>query len=79
MGKKKKEKKSCEDKKISEILEQKYLTAKDLQCIIPELGYNKALTYIHEARAKMRDKGYFVPDGKTKVALTKIIVKEYGL
>lgn len=73
------DKKSCTDKKINEILEQKYLTAKDLQCIIPDLSYTRALNYIHDARAKMHEKGYFVPDGKTKVALTKIIIKEYGL
>lgn len=62
-----------------EILEQSYITAKDLQVLIPNLGYVKALSYIEQARQEMVKKGYFVPNGKTKVALTKIIKKNYGL
>lgn len=61
------------------ILEQKYLTARDLQKIIPKLGYNKALDYIEVVRKEMEEKGYFVPDGKTKVALTRIIKKKFGI
>lgn len=60
------------------IIEQEYLTAKDLMQIIPELCYNRALKYIDSAREEMKNKGYFVPDGKTKVALTKIIRKKFG-
>lgn len=66
------------DKKVSKILEQQYLTAEDLTIIIPKLSYNRALNYIKTAREEMQQKGYFVPDGKVKVALTKIIKKKFG-
>lgn len=64
---------------VNEILEQQYLTAHDLMKIIPKLGYIRALSYIDDARQEMQNKGYFVPDGRTKVALTKIIKKKFGL
>ena len=60
------------------IIEQDYLTAKDLMKIIPKLSYQRALKYIEDARDEMKNKGYFVPDGRTKVALTKIIRKKFG-
>lgn len=66
------------EKELKEIINQQYLTAKDLMKIIPKLSYCRALSYIEEARADMEKKGYFVPDGKTKVALTKIIKKKFG-
>ena len=47
--------------------------------IIPKLSYNMALKYIDNARYEMSEKGYFLPEGKTKVALTKIIKKKFGL
>lgn len=62
-----------------EILEQQYLTAKDLMKIIPKLSYSMAIKYIENARHEMSEKGYFVPEGKTKVALTKVIKKKFGL
>lgn len=66
------------DKKVSEILEQQYLTANDLMKIIPKLSYQRALKYIENAREEMKQKNYFVPEGRTKVALTKIIKKKFG-
>ena len=60
------------------IIEQDYLTARDLMKIIPKLSYIKELKYIDNAREEMKNKGYFVPDGRTKVALTKIIRKKFG-
>lgn len=62
-----------------EVLEQSYITAKDLQILIPNLGYTTALSYIDDIREEMEEKGYFVPKGKTKVALTKLVKKKYGL
>lgn len=63
----------------TEILEQPYITARDLQKIIPKLGYIRALEYIDIVRSEMEEKGLFVPDGRTKVALTKLIKKKFGL
>lgn len=64
--------------KTSEILEQNYLTADDLMNIIPKLSYSKALQYIKDTRLEMETKGFFVPGGKTLVALTKLIRKKFG-
>lgn len=62
-----------------EILDQQYITAIDMQQIIPNLNYIRALKYIDELRTEMKKKGYFVPDGKTKVALTKLFKKKFGI
>lgn len=62
-----------------EILNQQYITARDIQQIIPNLGYIKALQYIDDLREEMKDKNYFVPDGRTKVALTKLFKKKFGI
>lgn len=66
-------------KSNKEVLEQTYMTARDLQILIPNLGYTTALSYIEDVRQEMKEKGYFVPNGRTKVALTKIIKKKYGI
>ena len=62
-----------------EILNQSYITARDLTKIIPKLSYKRALKYIEDFRIEMKDKGYFVPEGRTKVALTKLVKKKFGL
>jgi hypothetical protein len=62
-----------------EILNQQYITAKDIQQIIPKLGYAKALEYIDDLREEMKMKNYFVPEGRTKVALTKLFKKKFGI
>ena len=63
--------------KTEEILKQQYLTANDLMKIIPGLTYNRALSYIKMIREEMKEKNYFVPDGKIKVALTKMLKKKF--
>ena len=55
------------------------MSAKDIQNIIPGIGYQEALRIIKEIRERMKEKGYLVPKGKTKVALTWMIRKELGL
>lgn len=62
-----------------EILKQPYITAKDIQQIIPKLGYIKALKYIDDLQEEMRMKNYYVPEGRTKVALTKLFIKKFGI
>ena len=53
------------------------MSAKDIQ----ELGisYREALRIILKVRETMEQKGYLVPKGKTKLALTWMIRKELGL
>lgn len=64
--------------KTEEILNQLYLSANDLMILIPNLNYKKAIKYINEAQEEMREKNYFVPESRTKVALTKILRKKFG-
>ena len=66
-------------KTTKEILDQQYITALDMQQIIPSLSYPRALKYIDELRIEMKNRGYFVPDGRTKVALTKMFKKKFGI
>ena len=66
------------DKTKEEILEQLYLSAYDLQAIIPTMSYSTALECIKSIREEMKEKNLFVPPGQTKLALTKIIRKKFG-
>ena len=44
------------DKTVEEILKQQYISAYDLQEIIPQLSYQNALKYIDKFRIKMKEK-----------------------
>lgn len=66
-------------KTTKEILDQQYITAVDMMIIIPSLSYPRALKYIDELRIEMKNRGYFVPEGRTKVALTKMFKKKFGI
>lgn len=71
--------KSPANKKTKEeILSQLYLSANDLQVLIPTMSYSTALNYIKEKRQEMEAKNLFVPPGQTKIALTKLIKKDCG-
>lgn len=73
-----KNKKEVPSKTQEEILKQLYLSAYDLQGLIPKLSYATALKYIKDARKEMKEKNIFVPESQTKLALTKIIRKKFG-
>lgn len=62
-----------------EILDQLYISAQDLKILIPKLGINKCREFIDEIQQEMKDKNYYVPDGKPKLALTKLAKKKFGL
>lgn len=66
-------------KKPDEILKQYYLTAEDLTIIMPSLKMGKARKYINEIQEEMQKLNYFVPKTKTKMALTKLVKKKFGL
>ena len=73
-----KEKSPTNKKTKEEILSQLYVSAYDMQILNPMMSYARALNYIKEKREEMRRKGLYVPYGKTKVALTKLIKKDCG-
>lgn len=58
---------------------KEYLTAKDLQEIIPNLTYDNAIKYINKAREVMKEKNYLIPITRPKVALTKIVYEMLGI
>lgn len=66
-------------KTINEILDQQYITAKDLMIIVPSFNYQTSLRYISRIRKKMEESNYYVPEGQIKVALTWMVKKDLGI
>lgn len=66
-------------KSKEEILNQLYMTASDLQTLIPEMKYQRALDIINDIRKEMKDKNYFLPISQKKLALTKLVKKKLGI
>lgn len=64
-------------KSNNEVLSQLYLSAKDLQILIPNLSIYKARKYISDARKEMEDKNCFIPQTKEKLALTKFLKRKF--
>lgn len=60
------------------ILDQPYLTAKDISNITG-VCIRKAREYVVDIQQEMRNKGYFVPETKEKVILTKIFKEKFGI
>ncbi len=61
-----------------EILQQDYISAKDLKILIPSLGIHKCLKYIKMIQEEMKNKNYFIPETKEYLALTKLVRKKFG-
>lgn len=67
-------------KTTEEILKQQYITARDLQKLIPGMSYVAALKKINEfIEIETKELGYLNPSGKTKVALTWLVKKRLGM
>ena len=73
-----KEENKVPDKTKEEILDQLYISAYDLQKLIPGITYANALAYIKSIQEEMEKKNLFVPSGQTKLALTRLIRKKFG-
>lgn len=61
------------------ILSQSYVTTDDLKILMPTVGDAVRRKIIHEVREEMKAKKYFVPSGKPKVALTKLVKEKLGI
>lgn len=61
-----------------ELLKQYYLSSDDIMKILG-IGKNKSLEVIKELQEEMKQKKYYIPQGRKKVVLTKIFKKRYGL
>ena len=62
-----------------EILNQLYISANDLQTLIQPMGRTTAIKYIKEIQEEMKEKGLYVPNTRTKLALTKLVRKRFGI
>lgn len=58
---------------------KQYITAKELQKLIPNLTYDNANKYINKAREVMKEKNYLIPITRPKVALRKIVYEMFGM
>lgn len=58
---------------------KQYITAFDLQEIVPNLTYDNAIKIINQAREIMKEKNYLIPITRPKVALTKIVYELLGI
>ena len=61
-----------------QILDQLYISAEDLRILIPTMGKVTAIKEINKIRDEMKEKGYYIPETKTHLALTKLVKKRYG-
>lgn len=66
-------------KTADEVLNQKYITAKDLMILIPKFKYGNAIKFINSIQKEMIDKNLYIPVVKPKVVLTKLVKKRLGL
>lgn len=56
-----------------------YITAKDLQKMIPNLTTDNARKIINEGRKIMEKRNYLIPIARPKVALTEIVYEMLGI
>lgn len=56
-----------------------YVSAWDLQELIPNLTYDNAIKIINQAREIMKEKNYLIPITRPKVALKKIVDELLGI
>lgn len=62
-----------------EILNQTYLSPQDLKDLMPTMGIDRCRNYISLVRNEMEQKGYYVPQTKPRLALTKLVRKKFGI
>lgn len=62
-----------------EILNQLYVSPQDVKLLIPTLGMELCRQLVEETRNDMKEKNYFVPETKPKLALTKMLRKKIGV
>ena len=64
-------------KKTEDILKQKYMNPQDLKVVIPDMSLKECRKIIDELRTEMEFEGYFVPQGKVKIALTTFVDRKF--
>lgn len=64
-------------KTSEEVLKEKYMSPQDLKIVIPTMSLKKCREEIDDLRKAMAYDGYYVPDGKVKIALTEYVKKRF--
>ena len=59
-------------------MDKEYINAKELQ-EMTGIGYQSAMKIIDKVREKMKEKGYYIPQCRTKIALRWLVKKELGI
>lgn len=62
-----------------EILNSVYLNANDLKTLIPNIGIHQCRQIIKEVAEQERNKGVYIPNGKSIIAPTKAVKKRLGI
>lgn len=57
---------------------KEYINAKEIQRLTG-IGYQQSMKIIERVREQMKEKGYYIPQSKSKLALTWLVKKELGL
>ena len=57
---------------------KEYITIKELQ-EITGISYRSATKIIDKVREEMKEKGYYIPQSKNKIALKWMVKKELGI
>lgn len=69
--------KKIRTKKTEDILKQKYMNPQDLKVVIPDMSLKECRNKINELRVQMKLEGYYVPEGKVKIALTEFVERKF--
>lgn len=59
-------------------MKEQYTNAKELQDVL-HISYKSALEIIVDVREKMKEKGFLIPNSKTKLALTWMVKEKIGI
>lgn len=59
-------------------MKEQYTNAKELQEVL-HISYKSALEIIVDVRNEMKEKGFFIPNTRTKLALTWMVKEKIGL
>lgn len=57
---------------------KEYINAKELQ-ELTGLGYQQSMKIIVRVQEQMKEKGYYIPQGRAKLALRWMVRKELGI
>ena len=62
-----------------EILNQTYISGKDLKILLPNIGENRCLQYIKDLQEEMKEKNMFIPKAKEYLAHIKLVKKKFNI